>query len=357
MEVKLDQRSRAALQFLGSTQSFAGGTLQPIAARQYEQAVPEPPDTLAGRRESVSEALDNSGAWRVDRLLTRWVAEEVYVRALPAVERLRPEAQAWLADVDEAPGTLTLDPGLVPPSYWDSGFHLTPGGWDGHDLMGLTIHELVYSYVLTPGGVGAVKTGENLNDQRTQVALEAHRDSYRRIVELGSGTGRYTFAVQRTYPTAEVIGVELSRTSLQYAHAVAASRELPIHWVQAAAEHTGLESGSFDLVTFYTLMHEAPTKANEEILDEAFRLLEPGGDLLIGEVAPWDKHTAFKSVVLDWETENRGEPYWRDAMLMDLPGMLTRAGFTDIEAYGLGTNNYPWITRARKPVTADGKDA
>jgi hypothetical protein len=54
-------------------------------------------------------------------------------------------------------------------------------------------------------------------------------------------------------------------------------------------------------------------------------------------------------VVLDWETENRGEPFWRDALLMDLPGMLTAAGFVDIEAYGIGGGVHPWVTRARKP--------
>jgi SAM-dependent methyltransferase len=350
VDIALGQRSRAGLQFLGVAQGFAGGTLQAAAALQYEAAVPEPPLTLEERRTSVYAELDNSAAWRMDRLVTRWVAEEIYVRALPAVEEIRPAVEQWL-EVTEPVSTLEMHPEVAPPAYWESGFHLTPGGWDGHDLMGAAIHELVYVYVLTPGGVGAVKTGENLNDQRTLTAREARRDDYRNILELGSGTGRYTLAVQRTYPDATVTGVELSRTSLTYAHAHASQEGHPIRWVQAAAEATGLDSDSFDLVTAYTLMHEVPTEQNVEIIAEAFRVLAPGGDLLIGEVAPYAEQTAFRAVVLDWETENRGEPHWRAALLMDLPAMLTQAGFVEIECYGIGGGVFPWITRARKPAT------
>jgi SAM-dependent methyltransferase len=349
VDIDLSQRSRAALQFLGATQSFAGGVLQKRAAADYEAAVAEPPATLAARKESVEQTLEDNAAWCFDRMLTRWVAEEVYVRALPAVDEVRDELQSWMAEQTPA-GTLRLRSDLVAPAYWENGFHLAPGGWDGHDLTGPAIHELVFKYVLTPGGVGAVKTGENLLDQRTLAAREAPRDSYANIVELGSGPGRFTHALRRTYPEAKITAVELSTTSLVYGHALAGASGYDIDWVHADAADTGLVGGQADLVAAYTLMHEVPTDENRRILAEAFRLLAPGGDLLISEVAPYPMHSAFRAVVLDWETENRGEPFWRDALLMDLPGMLTEAGFTDIDAYGVGGGVHPWITRARKPL-------
>lgn len=349
MKVELKQRGRAGLEFLGAVQEFSGKTLQPAAEAEYAAAVPNPPLDLDARRESVNSTLDSSASWKFDRLLTRWVAEEIYVRALPAIEKVRPEVEAWL-DVKQPSGTLTLNSDVEPPAYWEHGFHLTPGGWDGHDLMGPAISELVVTYVLSPGGVGAVRTGENSTDQRLLVAREAPLDHYKHIVDFGSGGGRFTFALRETYPDARITGVELSQSALRHAFALASQQQMDIDWIHASAEQTGLESESADLVAFYTLMHEVPVAANKKILAEAFRVLEPGGHLLISEIAPYEKQSAFRAVVLDWETENRGEPYWREVMATDWPAALAEAGFTEIEAYGVGGGVYPWVTRAAKPL-------
>jgi 2-polyprenyl-3-methyl-5-hydroxy-6-metoxy-1,4-benzoquinol methylase len=348
MDVALGQRSRAALQFLGSAQAYAGGTLQPAAAAAYDAAVPEPPRDLDSRRESVETALADNPTWQMDRLVARWVAEEIYVRALPAVEEIRPRVEKWL-EVGDSPVTLELNADLEPPAYWEKGFHLTPGGWDGHDLMGTAIHELVFAYVLTPGGVGAVRTGQNLHDQRMKAAREAPRDTYRSIAELGGSTGRFTIRLHQAYPEAQITSVELSESSLRHGRAFLTEQGVPARLVQAAAERTGLPSGAFDLVAMYTLLHEVPVTASQEIFAEAFRLLEPGGDLLIGEIAPTEQHSAFRAVVLDWETEHRGEPFAREAMSMDAVAMLGAAGFTEVASYGID-GVHPWVTRARKPL-------
>ncbi|MGL3149013.1 class I SAM-dependent methyltransferase [Microbacterium sp. A82] len=350
MEVQLSQRTRASLEYLGSTQGFAGGTLQVIAGQEYAENAVDQPTELEDRWKSVSETLADSAAWSFDRLLTRWVAEETYVHVLPGIEEIRDDVEDFMNVSDDAPGSLTLDPSVDAPQYWKDGFHLTPGGWDGHDLMGAAVDELQYAYILTPGGVGAVRTGKNLHDQRTLTAMEANRDSYSHIVEMGSGTGRYTRPLRRTYPDAKLTAIELSTSSLRYARALAAELGYDIDWVQAAAENTGLPDASADLVTYYTLIHEVPMDANLQIMKESFRILEPGGEILIGEVGPYAEQSAFRTVVLDWETENRGEPFWRAALLADLPALLESVGFTDIQSYGLDGGTFPWVTKAVKPL-------
>lgn len=349
MDIDLRQRRRAGLEFLGSVSHFAGRTLQTAAAAQYAEAVPAPPASLDERRESVYSVLDGASVWEFDRFLTRWVAEEVYVRALPAIEEIRDGVEEWL-DVTESGSTLTLDPDLVPPAYWEEGFHLAPGGWDGHDLMGPAISELVFAYVLTPGGVGAVRTGENLNDQRHQVAGETRRTDYRHVVELGASSGRFTFALRRRLPDSRITAVELSESALRHAYALSAERGVSVDWHQGAAEDTKLPDGTADLVACYTLLHECPAEVNLQIFAEMYRLLEPGGHLLISEIAPYEHQNAFRAVVLDWETENRGEPYWREVMALDIHRHLAEAGFTEIESYGVGGGVYPWVTRATKPT-------
>ncbi|TDC76349.1 class I SAM-dependent methyltransferase [Actinomadura sp. 7K507] len=348
MDVPVAQRDRAGLEFLGSLQHHAGGVLQPAAGARYASLVPDPPPDIQGRRRSVAESLGGYGPWLFDRLLTRYVAEEIYVRSIPAAERARPVIEDWLDVPDDAPGSLTLNSGLVPPAYYSAGFHLTTGGWDGHDLMGVVISDLGYKYVLMPGGVGAVRAGENLMDQRTQVALEAPRRDYRRVLEAGCGNGRFAAVLSREFPDAQYVGVELSKTQLQYARARSAHEGLSWELIQAAAEDTGLPDASVDLVAIFTLFHETPPKATEAILAEMFRVLEPGGDLVMGDIAPFERNDAFRSVVLDWETDHRGEPFMRSFLHTDLPGLVKQAGFGDVEAYGLGKGDYPWVVRARK---------
>jgi ubiquinone/menaquinone biosynthesis C-methylase UbiE len=348
VDVPVTQRDRAGLEFLGSLQGYTGGVLQADAAARYAELVADPPADLAGRRRSVAEALGGHGPWLFDRLLTRYVAEEIYVRALPAAERARPEIEDWLDVSADAPGSLRLDPGLDAPAYYREGFHLTTGGWDGHDLMGVVIHDLGYRYVLMPGGVGAARAGENLTDHRTQVAREAPRRDYRRILEPGSGNGRFAEVLTREFPEAAYVGAELSATQLRYARARCVHEGHAWELVQAPAERTGLPDASVDLVAVFTLFHETPPKATEAIVAELFRVLEPGGDLVIGDIAPYERNDAFRSVVLDWETENRGEPFMRSYLQLDLPALLKAAGFTDVQSYGLGKGDYPWIVRGRK---------
>ena len=55
----------------------------------------------------------------------------------------------------------------------------------------------------------------------------------------------------------------------------------PLTFVHAAAEATGLPPGSADLVTACLVCHELPATATRGFLDEALRLLRPGGAVSI----------------------------------------------------------------------------
>lgn len=55
----------------------------------------------------------------------------------------------------------------------------------------------------------------------------------------------------------------------------------PIHFRHAAAEDTQLPDSSQDLVSACLLFHELPQSAAQSIVQEAFRILRPGGALAI----------------------------------------------------------------------------
>jgi hypothetical protein len=201
MELPLHQQGRASLEFMGSLSGYAGGTLLKRARAQYD-ATADPTEVGSGFQEKVryaQEIVAASKEYRYDRLITRFVAENKERVSALALAPIAPEVEAEMARREHEGGTLELNPTASLPRYWsETEFHLTPGGWRGHPMLGNLLHDLVYPYIFLPGGVGAVKTGANLDQQRRGVARQGRKSRYRRILEPGSGTGRYLVALQQT---------------------------------------------------------------------------------------------------------------------------------------------------------------
>jgi SAM-dependent methyltransferase len=298
----------------------------------------------------VDDVLADDPAWRWNRLVTRWVAEEGSRRAVDAFDEVAPEVLPLLSAALEAGPPVVDHPDLETPAYWAANeFHLTEGGWDGHPQMGFILDELVFRKIIAYAGVGAVAAGENIISQRDLVAQATRLASPGVIFEPGCGSGRYLSCLQRTWPEARIIGCDLSVTQLQAASAKAADMEASWELHRAPAEHTGLPDESVDLVSTYTLLHEVPLPAAGAITAEAWRILKPGGELVHADVPPYTRLDAFRAVVNDWENDHREEPFWRAASMADRGRMLREAGFVDVEEVTPAGVPYPWVTRGRKP--------
>lgn len=353
MKTGLKQRGRADFALFADIARWSGSELQRRSAedlKRIRRTVDPQPITQRDIREATHQ-LEGSANYTWDRFYTRAIAEQQFRSAMWAYEDGRDEVEAEYAAHADAGGTIHADPTVRGPSYWsDTEFHLAPGGWLGHSRMGFMIHDYVYDLVFATGGIGAVEAGQSFFDARVKVAEAGDKDHYDTILDLGSGTGRYTVALQQTYPRARITGVDLGLPELEHAKLIAARNGYSWDLHQAACEDLPFDDDSFDLVTTFILFHETPVPAAREILAEAYRVTKPGGELLIGEVAPYKHQTSlFRCVVLDWETENRDEPYWRAALAADRAELVRSAGFGAVVEFG---DSYPWITRAKKPEAA-----
>jgi ubiquinone/menaquinone biosynthesis C-methylase UbiE len=87
--------------------------------------------------------------------------------------------------------------------------------------------------------------------------------------------------LKRAFGQAAVIGLDLSPYMLIVADYKAQQAGLNIQWQHGLAEDTGLEEASFDLVTASFLLHETPPEISHLILRECYRLIKPGGQLII----------------------------------------------------------------------------
>jgi len=96
-------------------------------------------------------------------------------------------------------------------------------------------------------------------------------------------------------------------------------------------------------------LHETPVDVAKDIIKEAFRILKPGGDIVINDLPPFAGVHPFQAVILDWETNNRGEPYFSDTCSIEWSEVLADTGFIDIQSHNLGPQGYPWVDVATKP--------
>lgn len=361
--VGLTQHGRASMELLGSLQKFSSGQIRPVARLAFE-AEPEAQvlaeehkaDVLgSGARARIAKAraiADRQPLFRLERFFQRFVAEENYSTGLPAIEERRDLFERFMNQPIEKPagGTLALTDVPAPRYYDGVEWHLEPGGWDGYDLYGALFAFAVGPYVFSKGGYAAVGVGDDIINQRVRAVREFPKDSYERIYEPGCGGVTTARAIHSVFPDAELHGCDLSPLLLKNGHKLAERQGLKVHLNQCDAVATGEPDASFDGVITYALHHELPPKANAELFREMHRILKPGGDIVISDPPPFRAVDLFHAVVLDWDTDNREEPFFSAVLHSSLDDQLRDAGFVNVESYALGQDQYPWITRASKPV-------
>jgi SAM-dependent methyltransferase len=365
-DFSLTQHGRSAMEFLGSAQRFSSGYLRPLARADFE-AKPEAQalsaehsadDKGLGARGRIAKAralADTVPLFRIERFVQRWVAEENFNTGIPAIEEKRATFEAFATAPVEVTsgGSLELDDALVAPKYWDTQWHLEPGGWDGYDLYGPLFAFAVGPLVFSKGGYAAVGVNDDITQQRIKTVQQFPKPSYGRIYEPGCGGATTARALNTVFPDAELVGSDLSPSLLVNGHRMAEKLGLKLHLKQRDSTDSREPDASFDGVITYALHHELPPKENAKLFDEMFRILKPGADIVISDPPPFRAVDLFHAVILDWDTANREEPFFSAVCLSSLDDQLRDAGFEAVESYALGQGWYPWITRARKPEAAD----
>lgn len=113
-------------------------------------------------------------------------------------------------------------------------------------------------------------------------AFNAGRDDPEEVavLDIACGTGNQLIANQPAWPEARLVGIDHSLGMLRRARQKAAT----IGWVRADAASIPLASSSFDYISCQFAFHHFPDK--EGVLGEAFRLLRPGGRLVLHNLCP-----------------------------------------------------------------------
>ena len=158
------------------------------------------------------------------------------------------------------------------------------------------------------------------------------------LVEIGAGTGVFAAAFASIAPQAVIYAADTVQEMLDWMHAnrpeVAAGRIVP---VKAEETRVPLDDGIADAVYMINLHHELASPA--ESYAEAFRLLEPGGRLLVVDWADCDTP--------------KGPPRDVRVSASALARFLENAGFTGVE---VDETTLPWHVMATAVRPGAGED-
>jgi len=167
-----------------------------------------------------------------------------------------------------------------------------------------------------------------------------------RVLDVATGTGRTLRQIRGALPKAQLVGLDLSSSYLRQANRWLSELpgELP-QLVQGNGEDLPFADGSFQAVSCVFLLHELPGEARQNVLNEAFRVLEPGGVVVLADSVQLADSPQFSTAMENFRRVFH-EPYYRDYISDDINTRLSMAGF---EAITAESHFMSRVWAARKP--------
>jgi ubiquinone/menaquinone biosynthesis C-methylase UbiE len=141
------------------------------------------------------------------------------------------------------------------------------------------------------------------------------------VLDLGCGRGAILMLVARRLSTGRAVGIDLWRRADQSGNSLARTRANAV--AEGVADRVEVETGdmtnlpfgdaSFDLVVYNIAVHNVRTQpGRDRAIDEAVRVLRPGGRLLIADIRATDEYrNRLESLgVTDLACRNLGWRMW-----------------------------------------------
>jgi ubiquinone/menaquinone biosynthesis C-methylase UbiE len=317
-----------------------------IVAPAYKKAHGHTPRTGV----EIEKAMDGRLSYGVYSSMRYDAQEMVWASVQEPVERVLPDMIALAkqaAAENPAGGSLRLNPALEVPKYVSAlDVHLIPGCFYSEH----TADDVAQGAVVSFGGmVFAGAMGWRQGFKGSYGAVGESVSHYikskfpgfkpRRILDLGTSSGKNLLPYADTFPGAELYGVDVGAPLLRYGHAKAEAVGVPIHFSQQNAEALDFPDGHFDLIVSSFFFHEVPVKSTKRILAECRRLLSKGGVMAHMELPPRKSVDPYLNFYWDWDTLNNNEPAYSAFRASDPSLLCAESGFDAKTCYEITVPN------------------
>lgn len=148
-----------------------------------------------------------------------------------------------------------------------------------------------------------------------------------RVLDVGCGTGSLVITTRRRHPDVEVVGIDPDERALHRARRKARRAGLAVRFDHGYAQELPYPDASFERLLSSLMLHHVETSAQAAMFAEMRRVLVPGGQLVLADIArPVGPHALFGRLRRS-NNHRRSHDHGQWGGLDALPDQLARARF------------------------------
>ena len=162
--------------------------------------------------------------------------------------------------------------------------------------------------------------------------FSTRKKSSLKILDVATGSGRTLKQLRSAFPKEKIVGLDLSGSYLKEASRFISNLDGElIELMQGNAEELPFENSSLQAITCVYLFHELPRTVREKVLKEFFRVLEPGGILVLADSIQVNDSPDFIQIMENFY-KSFHEPFYCDYIKEDINSKIEEIGFSNIKS-------------------------
>ena len=229
------------------------------------------------------------------------------------------------------------------PNYYTQNFHYQTDGYLSD--RSAQIYDLQVELLFNGGGDPMRR--RILKPLKEALSTNTTPPRQQRILDIACGTGRTLRMLRGTFPAASLYGTDLSPAYLRKANELLSQLlgELP-QLAQANAEALPYQDNYFNATSCVFLFHELPAPVRQKVIQEAYRVTQPGGIFVICDSIQTLELPELAPIMENFQRTFH-EPFYRNYIEDDLNLRLQTVGFQDVRNFDFFMSKY-WV--AVKPL-------
>ncbi|MBF2057179.1 MAG: class I SAM-dependent methyltransferase [Cyanobacterium sp. T60_A2020_053] len=164
-----------------------------------------------------------------------------------------------------------------------------------------------------------------------------------KILDVACGTGRTLKLLRATFPDASLYGIDLSSAYLREANRYLLSQfpeELP-QLMEGKGEAMPYQDNYFQAISNVFLFHELPKPIRKQVIEESYRVLQPGGVMVICDSIQLSDSPELEVMMGNFPRAYH-EPFYNDYINDNMEEHLEKSGF-HVESVNIHAFSKYWV--------------